>query len=57
MPMKLRIHRMHWLDRGPPSIANLRGDVELDVGEPIWFDADTDHATATTRLEEAVAAL
>jgi len=57
VPMKLRIHRMHWLDRGPPSIANLRGDVELDVGEPIWFDADTDHATATTRLEEAVAAL
>jgi len=37
--------------------ASPRGKVELLVGEPIWFDADTDHATATTRLEAAVAAL
>ena len=57
VPMKLRINRMHWLDRGPFSVSRLRGDVELVVGAPIWFDADTDHATATTRLEEAVAAL
>jgi hypothetical protein len=55
--MKLNIRRMHWLDRGPITIPKLRGDVELVVGEPIWFDADTDHATATTRLEQAVAAL
>jgi hypothetical protein len=34
-----------------------RGDVEFVIGAPIWFDADTDHATATTRLEAAVAAL
>jgi Metallo-beta-lactamase superfamily. len=27
------------------------------IGEPIWFDSDTDHATATTRLEAALAAL
>jgi len=27
------------------------------VGEPLLFDADTDHAAATTRLEAAVAAL
>ncbi len=57
VPMKLHIHRMHWLDRGPISIPSLRGEVEIVIGAPIWFDADTDHATATTRLEEAVAAL
>jgi len=44
------IDRRHF--RGP-----IRGDVELVVGEPMWFDSDTDHATATTRLEAAVAAL
>jgi hypothetical protein len=37
--------------------APLRGEVELIVGEPIWFDADMDAASATTRLEAAVAAL
>jgi long-chain acyl-CoA synthetase len=56
VPVKLKIHSMSIIDRrrfpGP-----LRGDVELVVGEPIWFDSDTDHATATTRLEAAVAAL
>jgi 1-acyl-sn-glycerol-3-phosphate acyltransferase/acyl carrier protein len=56
IPMKLKIHSMSIIDRrhvrGP-----IRGDVELVVGEPMWFDADTDHATATTRLEAAVAAL
>jgi hypothetical protein len=36
--------------------APLRSDVELVLGEPIRFDADTDHATATTQLEAAVAA-
>jgi long-chain acyl-CoA synthetase len=56
IPMKLKIHSMSIIDRrqfrGP-----IRGDVELVVGEPMWFDAETDHATATTRLEAAVAAL
>ena len=56
VPMKLKIHTMSIIDRrqfrGP-----IRGDVELVVGEPMWFDAETDHATATTRLEAAVAAL
>jgi hypothetical protein len=31
--------------------------VELVIGEPMWFDADSDHATATTRLQAAVDAL
>jgi len=56
VPVKLRIHEMSIVDRrrfGGP----LRGDVELVIGAPIRFDADTDHAAATTRLEEAVAAL
>ena len=35
----------------------LRGDVELVLGPPVVFDADTDHAMATTRLEAALAAL
>jgi long-chain acyl-CoA synthetase len=56
VPVKLRINARSIIDRrrfpGP-----LRGDVELLIGEPIWFDADTDHAIATTRLEAAVAAL
>ena len=56
VPVKVRIHRMAMVDlrrlKGP-----FRGDVEFVIGPPIWFDADTDHATATTRLEAAVAAL
>jgi long-chain acyl-CoA synthetase len=56
VPVKIVIHEMSWIDRRRwPS--PLRGDVELVVGDPIWFDADTDHAAATTRLESAVAAL
>jgi long-chain acyl-CoA synthetase len=56
VPVKINIHEMSWIDRRRwPS--PLRGDVELVVGDPIWFDADTDHAAATTRLEAAVAAL
>jgi long-chain acyl-CoA synthetase len=56
VPVKIVIHRMSWIDRRRwPS--PLRGDVELVVGQPIWFDADTDHAAATTRLEAAVANL
>lgn len=56
VPIKLVIHKMSLIDRRRwPS--PLRGDVELIIGEPIRFDADTDHATATTRLEAAVAAL
>jgi long-chain acyl-CoA synthetase len=56
VPVKIVIHEMSWIDRRRrPS--PLRGDVELIVGDPIWFDADTDHAAATTRLEAAVASL
>jgi len=56
VPLKIKINRMSILDvRRLP--ASLRGDVELIVGEPIWFDSDMDHATATTQLEAAVAAL
>ncbi|MEA2578630.1 MAG: long-chain acyl-CoA synthetase, partial [Chloroflexota bacterium] len=56
VPVKILIHEMSWIDRRRwPS--PLRGDVELVLGDPIWFDADTDHAAATTRLEAAVAAL
>ena len=56
VPMKLKIHSMSIIDRRRLP-APLRGDVELVVGEPMWFDAETDHAAATTRLEAAVAAL
>jgi 1-acyl-sn-glycerol-3-phosphate acyltransferase len=56
VPVKLKIHRMSIVDRRRFP-APLRGDVELVIGEPMWFDADTDHAAATTRLEAAVAAL
>lgn len=56
VPIKLLIREISIVDRrtwaGP-----IRGDVELVIGEPIWFDSDTDHATATTRLEAALAAL
>jgi long-chain acyl-CoA synthetase len=56
VPVKINVRTMSWIDRRRwPS--PMRGDVELVVGDPIWFDADTDHATATTRLEAAVAAL
>lgn len=56
VPVRIVIHEMSWIDRRRwPS--PLRGDVELVVGEPIRFDADTDHAAATTRLEAAVAGL
>ncbi|MFL5776701.1 MAG: AMP-binding protein [Chloroflexota bacterium] len=56
IPVKLKIHSMSIIDRRRMP-APLRGDVELVIGEPIWFSGDTDHATATTRLEQAVAAL
>ncbi len=56
VPVKLKIHRMSIIDRRRFPAA-LRGDVELVVGAPIWFDTGTDHATATTQLEAAVAAL
>jgi 1-acyl-sn-glycerol-3-phosphate acyltransferase len=56
VPLKLNIKRMSIIDsRRLPS--PLRGDVELVVGEPIWFDSTLDHATATTQLEAAIAAL
>jgi len=56
VPVLLRVKRMSIIDRRHRP-APLRGEVELIVGEPIWFDADMDAASATTRLEAAVAAL
>ena len=53
----VKIHPHDVLDRPAGWPSPLRGDVELVLGEPLWFDADTDHAAATTRLEAAVAAL
>ena len=56
VPVKLRINRMSIIDkRRLPSA--IRGDVELVIGEPIWFDSTMDHTEATTKLEAAVAAL
>jgi hypothetical protein len=39
IPMKLKIHRMSIIDRRRFPAA-LRGDIELVIGEPMWFDAD-----------------
>ena len=56
VPMKVKIHRMSWIDqRGPGT--TMRGDVEVIFGEPIVFAFDTDPVEATTRLQAAVAAL
>lgn len=64
VPTKLRINRMSWLDafwpgtrNGNHNGASPRGDVEVVFGEPMWFSSDTTPAEATTRLEEALAAL
>jgi long-chain acyl-CoA synthetase len=56
VPVKIKIHRMSIIDsrRFPSAI---RGDVELVLGAPIWFDSTMDHNAATTKLEAAVAAL
>ena len=56
VPLKIKINQMSIIDRRRVP-ARLRGDVELVVGDPLWFPSDMDHATATTRLEAAVAAL
>ena len=56
VPVKLKINRISIIDRRRFPAA-LRGDVELVIGEPIWFDSTMDHAAATTQLEAAVAAL
>ena len=56
VPLKIKIHSMSIIDRRRLPSA-LRGDVELVVGEPIWFDSTMDHNAATTQLEAAVAAL
>ncbi|MEO8230500.1 MAG: AMP-binding protein [Chloroflexota bacterium] len=54
VPMKLIIHAMSRFDApGNP----IRGDVEIVFGKPIMFDSDTDPATATEQLEQAVRAL
>jgi long-chain acyl-CoA synthetase len=56
VPAKLKIQRMSIIDkRRLPSA--LRGEVELVIGKPMWFDSTMDHATATSQLEAAVAAL
>ncbi len=56
VPVKLRVNRISIIDRRRlPS--SFRGDVEFVVGKPLIFDADTDAAVATQRLQEAVAAL
>jgi long-chain acyl-CoA synthetase len=56
VPVKLKINRMSIIDRRRLPAA-LRGDVELIIGEPIWFDSTMDHNAATTQLEAAVGAL
>ena len=56
VPMKVKIHRLSWLDRRGPGTSP-RGDVEVVFGEPIYFPAGTDHLAATARLEAAVEAL
>jgi 1-acyl-sn-glycerol-3-phosphate acyltransferase len=56
VPMKVKIHRLSWVDRRGPGTSP-RGDVEVIFGEPIYFPAGTDHVAATARLEEAVEAL
>ena len=56
VPMKVKIHRLSWIDRRGPDTSP-RGDVEVIFGEPIRFAAGTDASVATARLEEAVAAL
>jgi long-chain acyl-CoA synthetase len=56
IPVKIHIRKMSLIDKRRFP-APLRGEVEFVVGEPLWFDADMDHAAATTRLEQAVAAL
>ena len=56
VPVKLRVNRISIIDkRRRPSA--FRGDVEVLVGRPLIFDADTDAAVATQQLQEAVAAL
>jgi long-chain acyl-CoA synthetase len=62
VPMRLKVHRMSRLDSRGELPADgtrhpWRGEVELVFGAPIRFAWDTDHATATAQLEEAVAAL
>lgn len=56
VPVKLVINRMSIVDRRRLPSA-FRGDVELIIGRPIWFDSTMDHNAATTQLEAAVAAL
>ena len=56
VPVRLKIHSMSLIDKRRFP-APLRGDVELVIGEPMWFDSTMDHAAATTRMEAAVAAL
>jgi long-chain acyl-CoA synthetase len=56
VPMKLKIHRLSWIDRRGRGTSP-RGAVEVVFGEPILFGEGTDAAEATARLEAAVTAL
>jgi long-chain acyl-CoA synthetase len=56
VPAKLKINRMSIIDKRRLPAA-LRGDVELVIGKPMWFDSTMDHAAATSLLEAAVEAL
>jgi long-chain acyl-CoA synthetase len=56
VPMKLKIHRLSWIDRRGRGTSP-RGAVEVIFGEPILFGEGTDASEATARLEAAVAAL
>jgi long-chain acyl-CoA synthetase len=56
VPVKLNIHRMSIIDRRRLPAA-IRGEVELVVGAPIWFDQGTDPTAATEQLRAAVEAL
>ena len=60
VPMRLKIHRLSRVDAGASSNGERRpwrGDVEIVFDAPIHFPWGTPHDEATSRLEEAVAAL
>ena len=64
VPTKLRIGQMAWVDAYWPAAAESERDPSRAprrgrgvFGEPIWFPSGSPPADATTRLEEALAAL
>ena len=54
VPVKLKVRHMSVIDRRG---SRLRGEVEVVFGAPLRFGVETPPATATLRLQEAVAAL